>query len=56
MKSFRLLLWSEVVEEGWEPSSAKINGVWMWDGKASLNSLYCATNRLKLSHSLVNMT
>lgn len=55
VRSVKLLLCSEVVEEGQEPSSFKINGVWVWDRKAILGFFIVKLIRLKLAHSLVNM-
>lgn len=56
VRSVKLLLCSEVVEEGQEPSSFKINGACMWDGKAILSFAIVKLIRLKLAQGLVNMS
>lgn len=55
VRSVKLMLCSEVVEEGQEPSSFKVNGVWMWDRKVILSIFIVKLIKLKLAHSLVNM-
>lgn len=49
VRSVKLLLCSEVVEEEEEPNSFKTNGVWMWDRKAVLSYFFnCETNKVEI--------